>query len=189
MYCAVICDTQPARARSLITYQLRIIQAAKRYRWLAVCQYDEDFLWKLTHTPSVQWDVVDQDIYTRCFTGQALVLFPLCKRLSYTTNTCTSGDQREPGTTQPACELYNKGRCNFRNCRYRTPASEAPASLYPALSTHTPHLLLFLMHSCLFRTHIHTLPYPRTPLTLQLFCRHYELNWSHTPILHMLPIC
>ena len=145
VYCAVICDTQPARAQSLITYQLCIIQAAKRYRWLAVCQYDEELRRKLTHSPSVQWDVVDQDIHTRCFTGQAHVLFPLCKRLSHTTNTCTSRDQREPGTTQPACELYNKGRCNFRNCRRCHPVRGARRPVRPRL--------------------VCILPYPRTHLT------------------------
>ena len=127
VYCALICDTQPARAVSLIRYQLCIIQAAKRYRWAAVCQYDEEFRRKLAHSPGMQWDVVDQDLYTRCFTGQALVLCPLCKRLGHTANTCTSRDQRKPGTTQPACELHNKGRCNFRNCRYRHVCSSCGA--------------------------------------------------------------
>jgi len=102
MYCSVVVDQQPSKASEFLAYQLRIVQAAKQYRWTAVAQYDVCFRQKAARVPTLRWNLVDNDLYARCFTGQA--------------HARPQEGKSAGGST--TCTLFNRGNCSFRPCKF-----------------------------------------------------------------------
>ena len=123
VYCCIVFAEQSSKAAELMEYQLRIVQAARKYPWTAVLDYDTRFRQKAARTPTLRWDSVDTDLYTRCFTGQGLTFCSLCKRPGHVATACTSRQPREKesrksGNATTTCDLYNRGNCSFRPCKF-----------------------------------------------------------------------
>ena len=95
IYCSILFVAQSDRASELIAYQLRIVQAARKYRWPAVLEYDMCFRQKAAYIPALQWDTVDTDLYTRCFTGQTHIMCTLCKRSGHAATSCVLRSQTQ----------------------------------------------------------------------------------------------
>ena len=126
IYCSILCVAQSDRASELIAYQLRIVQPARKYRWPAVSEYDMCFRQKAAYIPALQWDTVDTDLYTRCFTGQTHIMCTLCKRSGHAATSCVlrsqTQSQREKSLSAspvPTCGLFNRGSCSYNPCRFR----------------------------------------------------------------------
>lgn len=123
VYCSIILSNSNDRAAELMAFQLRILQAAKRYKWHAVMEYDVLFRQKAARHLAMRWDAVDNDLYSRCFTGQAIPFCLACKRPGHHTSSCVSKDgkqqQHEKEGRAPVCDGYNSGNCPFRHCRFR----------------------------------------------------------------------
>ena len=110
----------------LLEHQLRVIQAAQKYRFSAVLEYDvrvRQVIAKDTHRKIGE---MHTEPYTQCFTGQALTICTRCKKPGHAATSCM---QRPPGqgkfrlpssntSEKPVCKQYNKGACNFSNCTY-----------------------------------------------------------------------
>ena len=121
IYCEIIFAERPDKALEFIGYQARILQAARRYRWPAVLEYDTAFRQRAARNSEVRWDVVDIDLYSRCFTGQGHVTCTTCKRSGHSAATCTvrEGRKAEGLAKSSICALYNSSKCSFRSCKFR----------------------------------------------------------------------
>jgi len=115
VYCQVIFSQQCSRAGELMGYQARILQAAERFKWASVLEYDTMFRQRAARDLSMTWDVVDVDIYSRCFTGQALPVCQSCRKTGHSAATCPT----QRGNKGQTCHRYNKGECTFRICRFQ----------------------------------------------------------------------
>eukprot|EP00117_Sycon_ciliatum_P033557 scpid98997/ scgid25801/ len=66
------------------------------------------------------------ELYTQCFTGQALSFCSKCKRSGHSAASCLAKASpqapfRAPGASavrKPVCKQNNKGGCTFANCSY-----------------------------------------------------------------------
>eukprot|EP00117_Sycon_ciliatum_P027537 scpid108675/ scgid22351/ len=113
IYCCIISDQQPAKSLELWGYQLQVLQAAKRSRWAAVAEYDVQFRQRASCCSEVQWDKIDMDLYTRCFTGQSLSFCSACNKYGHVAASCLSTPrtqaQNSAGSTTHTCDAFNKG--------------------------------------------------------------------------------
>ena len=121
IFCAIVVSNQPSKALGLISYQATILQASRRYRWSAVCDYDVSFRQRMARDLDMVWDTVDTDLYARSFTGQAHAICNSCKRPGHSASTCTARDSgnKKSSSKQPICAMYNSSKCSFPNCRFR----------------------------------------------------------------------
>ena len=135
VYCAVIFEANSDKASELIAYQLRIVQATRRYRWSAVLDYDMSFRQKAAYVSSLPWDKVDTDLYSRCFTGQAHSVCTLCKRSGHAATSCVlrQKDKSSTATSSPTCGLFNRGNCAYKPCKFRHACSSCGGD-HPASS-------------------------------------------------------
>eukprot|EP00117_Sycon_ciliatum_P018880 scpid14210/ scgid17295/ len=131
-------------AEALMIHQLRIIQAAGKYRFAAVVEFDTRARQALSKDLSRSLADLDTELYTTCFTGQALPFCNNCKRLGHLTASCTTQPFRsrpkEQGVSSSAkpnetCRRYNYGTC-VGSCKFRHAcmfcSGEHPASACPA---------------------------------------------------------
>ena len=77
-------------AEALMIHQFRIIQAAGKYRFAAVVEFDTRARQALSKDLSRSLADLDTELYTTCFTGQALPFCNTCKRLGHLTASCTT---------------------------------------------------------------------------------------------------
>ena len=118
IYCGVVFAEQPSKSVEFIGYQARILQAARKFRWSAVMEYDIAFRQSAAREPDTLWNEVDTDLYTRCFTGQTQVVCTTCKRTGHLASSCLAREGKNT-TSKPVCAMYNSSRCSFPNCRFR----------------------------------------------------------------------
>ena len=107
--------------------QLRVVQAAKKYRFAAVQVYDTRLRQAMSRDHSISIGNLHMELFTQSFTGQALPVCAKCKRTGHSTVACvakpslnapfrasTSGP-----SGKPICKMFNKGNCTFSNCSYQ----------------------------------------------------------------------
>lgn len=61
----------PHKIAHLMAYQSTIVKCAKRYQGLAWAAYDIDFCRKAAKSKSLDWEVIDQSLYAKFFTGSS----------------------------------------------------------------------------------------------------------------------
>ncbi len=140
-YCGVILAHCLDRAPELVAYQALITQASRRYRFLAVLEYDARFRQSAVHHQR-PWDVIDNHLYGQVFTGQTIPTCLRCKKPGHLASTCSarlpSSTSRVAITSTPmtkpgVCRRFNIGHCSYPACRYSHACSTCGGSHSAAL--------------------------------------------------------
>ena len=115
---------QPRCAAALMQHQIRMVQAAGKYRFSAVVDYDTRARQALSKDPSRSLAELDTELFATCFTGEALPNCSICKKVGHLAGACTlafRGKQaKESASTKSTeiCRRYNHGACSGP-CRFR----------------------------------------------------------------------
>ena len=123
LYCDVIVDNQPQRSRDLGGYQLRILQASKKFKWAAAVSYDTEFRQKAARYHNIAWSCVDLDnnvIHSWCFTGQTLTrCCTICKKHGHVAATSVTVPQYSQWKRLggPTYDAFNTDNCSFHSCK------------------------------------------------------------------------
>ena len=132
IYCCIVANQQPSKSSELLGYQLIVLQSAKKFRWAAVADYDTQFRQRASRCSEVLWNKTDMDLYAHCFTGQSLPICSACHRPGHLAASCLSSPRgRQPQSAARPCDAFNRGRCNFRSCRFRHVCSSCGAGDHP----------------------------------------------------------
>ena len=120
----------PAKTPHFMAYQHTIIQASRNFEGIAWATYDMCYRRKAANIKSWDWGTIDQDLYSRAFTGRAKQRprCHYCLSENHASADCSYsmvGGQDRQLSAHPRrtdlCRLYNKvdgTRCRFVPCRY-----------------------------------------------------------------------
>ena len=115
IYFAVVVSERPDRGPEFVSYQYRIVQAAAKFKWSAVQEYDTSFRQLASRDVDLMWDRVETDLYTRCFTSQSLSWCSTCKKTGHLAPSCNnSAKGSKVSSTAPVCTLFNRGLCHYQ---------------------------------------------------------------------------
>lgn len=114
IYAAIYSAAHPPRSQELFSYQHLILNAASKFQFGAVLEYDRTFRAQLAANPSLKWDHIAQDLYTTTFDARASLPF----RATEVGQTASTDD----------CRLFNRGKCFRKQCRYRHACSKCGSS-------------------------------------------------------------
>eukprot|EP00117_Sycon_ciliatum_P010792 scpid40448/ scgid0508/ len=151
IFTIIATSNDPACAASLAEHQLRIVQAAAKYRLAAVLEYDIRVRQSVARART-PLSSLDTALYTECFTGQALPTCSKCRKVGHLANNflfrgsdsrtlhatsgATSGGSVHTPGQSTICRKFNAGNCSFNQCRFKHccsfcsgthPAKECPA--------------------------------------------------------------
>ena len=103
----------PDRVSEFISYQDRIVTAGQRCQVEAWYNYDKAFRAQLADEPWRRWDIVDQNLWTFWFTGQALPFCSACSKYGHTSQSCSFRSFRaKTSDGRKICWRFNHARCN-----------------------------------------------------------------------------
>ena len=115
-YMSVVTHMYPTRAQELLQYMSMIRHAAQTHPGLGWSIYDHKFRSKAAHNPSLNWAMIDQQLWLMIFTTSPHILaqqFPIF----------SNGPQRQAssgGERGGFCHQYNgKAHCFRQPCAYR----------------------------------------------------------------------
>ncbi len=102
LYMSVMTHQFPGRAQELLQYVSLIHHAAQSHRGLSWCIYNHKFRCKAALNPSLDWSIIDQQIWLMIFSNGPL-------------NQASSGGKRGG-----FCHEFNQaGLCSRQSCQYR----------------------------------------------------------------------
>lgn len=140
---AVLATEHPGKTAHFMAYQQTIIHASKNFTGAAWATYDLCFRRKAATLRSLDWGIVDQDLYSKSFTGRAkaTVRCRYCLSDAHTSDECVESPLDVP-RKQPAkeiCMLFNKpggNVCRYSPCRYAHMCSKCRRGDHPAADCH-----------------------------------------------------
>lgn len=116
---AVLSTAYPEKTAHFMAYQQTIIQANKNFTGEAWATYDLCYRRRAANLRSLDWGVVDQDLYSKSFTGRArsVVRCKFCLSDAHVSDECVDapvpGEPRKGGSSyhvsgKDLCMLFNK---------------------------------------------------------------------------------
>ena len=139
IYISVLTPCYPEAIPELITYMIKIVGQAKRFRGKTWVLYDATFRRQAMASGNHQWSEVNGTLHASCYSGEAPsgLGYEICLAGSHTTRECSLRGIEAGSTTQmpppltlqgPAwkqlppsgevCRLWNENKCRFRMCRH-----------------------------------------------------------------------
>ena len=112
----------PECAEAFMQHQLRIVQAAGKYRLSAVLEYDVRVRQALATDSTRSLAVLDPELFATCFTGQALSICTSSKKTGNTAVNCSFRPSKvhNPSSSKPeVCKRFNAGVCQSSSCKYQ----------------------------------------------------------------------
>lgn len=148
---AVLATGYPEKAAHFMAYQQTIIHASKNFTGTAWASYDLCFRRKAANLRSLDWGVVDQDLYSKSFTGRAQILIrcKYCLSDVHVSEDCVeapapmeaSWRKRVNATPKEICNLFNKPSgnvCRYSPCRFAHICSKCQKGDHPATECTRP---------------------------------------------------
>ena len=117
-YCAIFVNAHATRAHELFGYQHIILNAARKFKFSAVLDYDRAFRGLIASDPATRWDCIEQDLYTSIFDARSFRPF--------------RASDSQSSSTAPVCHLFNRGTCKRSQCRYRHVCSRCNSATHNA---------------------------------------------------------
>ena len=128
IFSTIVTCNMPDTANGLMQHQLRVVQAAQKYRLAAVLEFDIRVRQAIAKDSSRSIGVMDTELFTQCFTGHALPVCNKCHKTGHVTSSCFAGRRdtasfrgsqpAKGGQDQPVCRRFNTGSCSFTECKY-----------------------------------------------------------------------
>ena len=118
----VVVNTYPGRAAELIKYLQIISRAEAKFRGLTWGHYDEQFRRHAAHDLSLTWGLVDLELWTVTFSGQAKLHCFLCSSPYHGQGDCPIADPARRSSRGPSsshCFNFNKlNGCSCVACQF-----------------------------------------------------------------------
>ena len=141
---AILTTVYPEKAAQFMAYQQTIIQASKNFSGEAWATYDLCYRRRAANLRMLDWGVVDQDLYSKSFTGRARSVARCKNCLSDTHASEDCGDapvqaegRKRDSYNSPGkdlCMLFNKPSgnvCKYSPCRFAHRCSRCQRSDHP----------------------------------------------------------
>ena len=137
----VVVNAYPGRAAELITYLQIISRAEAKFRGLTWRHYDEQFRRRAAHDLSLNWGLVDLELWTVTFSGQAKPHCFLCSSPYHGQGDCPIADpaRRPPrGPSSSHCFNFNKpSGCSRVACQFLHVCSRCRSPAHPVMRCRT----------------------------------------------------
>ena len=130
-YAAIYAGSHPQSAADLLAYQHMILNAARKFKFASVAEYNRLFRCSRAADSAVKWDCVLHTLYTTIFDSRALMPFRA--------GAAAASGAAAPGSSTELCRLFNRGECSRPVCRYRHACSTCSANDHGALQYPPSH--------------------------------------------------